>query len=189
MKKNILTAVPVALALFAGAATAQAAILDANLNVSSSTSGTGVNVNVGSNINGTLNSSDSGTSADLDTYVQTMSSTNADVKAVDTTDDDKVVVEYKRPAKLFGFIDVDLTEKAVVKAEDDGSRKASVSKSWWSIFAADDTKTSEFSDTLKARIEASGSASASGTETLTASEKAEYIAEINAAANATYSAN
>ncbi|HEY0908505.1 MAG TPA: hypothetical protein VGE35_04115 [Candidatus Paceibacterota bacterium] len=200
--KHILTAAPLALALFAGAASAQAQILDANLNVgsSASTSESGIKVdatvngnvdsaaNVNTDLNGevmTTTSADEGTSAELDAYVQTVAATNADLKEVDTTSSNKVVVEYQRPAKLFGFIDVSLTERAVVKADNDGKRSASVSKSWWSIFASDDTRTDEFSDTLKARVENSVSASATGE--LTASEKAEFIAEINAAAQATYS--
>lgn len=208
--KHIFAAAPLALALFAGAASAQASILDANLNVGTdATVNTGAtNVKANTSVKATTNASTSGmssagvaagtkdaatttsnikesTSAELDAYVQTIAATNADVKDVDTTSDDKVVVEFKRPAKLFGFIDVDLTEKAVVKS-DDGKLEASVSKSWWSIFASDDAKTDEFSQTLKARVEHSGAATMS--EELTASEKAELIAEINAAAQATYSA-
>lgn len=166
--KHILVVAPLALALFAGAASAEAQLLDVNLNVGVDTPA----------VNGD-------TSVELDTYVQTMASTNAEVTDVDTTSGSKVIVEYKRPAKLFGFINVNLTEKAVVKANGEGKLKADVSKSWWSIFASTDAKTNEFSDTLKARVENSVSASAS--QELTASEKAEFIAEINAAAQATYS--
>lgn len=115
-------------------------------------------------------------------------STNSNT-SIDTSSDNEVSVEYKRPSKLFGFISVNLTEKATVHEDSNGNPKVKVSKSWWSIFATDDTQTEKFSNALKARIQSQASVSANGSAGLTASEKEMYVSEINAAAEATYGAS
>lgn len=128
-----------------------------------------------------------GVSVDLDAYATSLSSADASVTAVNTSSDNAVSVTYKRPAKLFGFIPVSIMETATVKADENGAASASVRKSWWSVFASTDAKTDQFSADLKSRVQ--GSTSASANAALTTSEKAVYLADINAAAQATYGAS
>ncbi|MES2623001.1 MAG: hypothetical protein V4576_01175 [Patescibacteria group bacterium] len=198
--KTILTLLTLTLAQSASALTVNAA-LDSSTSVSApvpvmATSGTTVGVNADASNTIILNAdatttvgagANVNTNASGTTEVMTMNSSANTVSSVNTDNDDKVTVTYKRPAKLFGFIPVSITERATVKVEDDGTRTAEVSQSWWAFMAKANTKTKEFLAALKSRLQANANVSSS--TTLTATEKTQYVTEINAAADAAYSGN
>ena len=110
---------------------------------------------------------------------------DTDAASIDTTSDTSVVVVYERPAKLFGFIPVTLTEKAVVKVEGDAS-SVRVSKSWWSFLATSETRSNEFENQIESEIENNIDMIAEGS--LSAEAKTQLVADIQAAAQATYGA-
>ncbi len=119
----------------------------------------------------------------VDSKTETTSSSEVS-SAEDTSSDTQVEVTYKRPAKLFGFISVYVNEKATVKAEKDGSTEVKVRKSWWSFLAKSETRSEEFSSAIKSRVSSDVDISAEGE--LSASSKAKLVADIKAAAEATY---
>lgn len=122
------------------------------------------------------------------TTVETKTTSNSEVSsAEDTSSDTQVEVTYKRPAKLFGFISVYVSEKAIVKAEKDGSTDVKVRKSWWSFLAKSEDRSEEFSSAIKSRVSSDVDVSAEGE--LSASSKAKLVADIKAAAQATYKSN
>jgi hypothetical protein len=165
-----------------------AAGLQVNANATiggSATSDTDMNADINTNINSQTSASASTSQGD---DVMTMQSSANTVTSVDTSSDNKVTVKYKRPAKLFGFIPMSVTERATVTVEDDGTRTADVGRSWWAFMAKVETKTDQFLAQLKSRLQtkANAGASVSGSTTLTESEKTEFVSEINAAADAAY---
>ena len=99
----------------------------------------GVQVQVGGNTdtNATTNAEASITGdPDFDLFAKSVTTSNAEVSAVDLDADGKVDVAYKHKGWLFGFIPVMLTSHTTVTAESDGTAKAHVSLPWWSFLVS-----------------------------------------------------
>ena len=107
-----------------------------------------------------------------------------DLEEINTSSENEVVVVYKRPAKLFGFIRTYVREEATIEVEADGRYTVEVEKSWWSIFAKSETKVREFKAAIQSRLSVSTKVSA-GAE-LSASEKTRLVTEIQAAEEVIY---
>lgn len=163
---------------------AQALVGDVNVNANIGVEGASSSVITNTQIRATTSgilyhTVDTDTEADME--VEATSDAQSEVTA---SNDNKVTVVYKRPAKLFGFISTQIREEVSVEVGSDGSQTVEVKKSWWSIFAKSEAKVEEFETAIKSRLGASAQVSAGGE--LSASERARLEAEIDAAAVATY---
>ncbi len=129
--------------------------------------------------------------ADLQSVAGTIQSSNSSVASVDVSNDTQVSVTYHRPAKLFGFIETTITEKATVSTDASGKAMISVEKPWWSFLATSDTNSAAFTDALQTRLNASAATmdTVGADGKLSVSGKAYLLTQIEAAAEATYSVN
>ncbi len=125
---------------------------------------------------------------DLDAYSMSIQQNDASVSAV-SSDDTSVSVDYKVPAKLFGFISLNMTETASVEVGDNNSTEVYVSRPWWSFMAKADDHKDAFASRIKSHLPQNVSASATADARLTASEKAQLISAIQAGAHETFAAS
>ena len=125
---------------------------------------------------------------DLDSYSMSVKQQDSSVSEV-SSDSDSVSVDYKIPAKLFGFISVDLTEKASVKVKDQSTTDVTVSRPWWSVFAKADDHKDALTANIKSRIGSNVAASSDVSAGLSASAKAQLISAIEAGARDTFASS
>ena len=124
-------------------------------------------------------------SDDLNVYAKTLIRGDATIKSAYASDDE-VSITYARPAKLLGFIPVKISEKAAITVDSQNAATASVHKSWWSFLA-----TSANDDSFKAALDAQAKSvpAVSANASLSASARAQILAQIEAAAQASVAAN
>ncbi len=127
------------------------------------------------------------TEAELKSYTEAVSKNDASVEAVTASANNEVVVTFERSAKLFGFIPVTIKENVEVVVNEQGEESVSISKSWWSFLTSADLRSDELSTTLESKLNSRGSLSTEAT--LSASAKAQVVADIQASAQAVYGAN
>ncbi len=129
------------------------------------------------------------TDSDLDTYSMTVKQQDSSVSSVSSSDND-VSVEYHVPAKLFGFISVNMPEKASVSVDSQNETSVSVHRPWWSVFASVNGHTTEsLQSRIKAHVPSALPTSASGTASLNASTKAQFISAIETGAHEVFGAS
>jgi hypothetical protein len=135
------------------------------------------NASNGGNLNAAINIGSN--DATLNADAQSIAQSDASVSAVSTSNNN-VSISYNVPARLFGFIPVNMTETASVDTSAQGSTpKVSVHRSWWSFLASTNSNadTSTFSSNISSRIGAS------------ASSQATIMADIESAARASMSSS
>jgi hypothetical protein len=106
---------------------------------------------------------------------------------INTSSDTEVSVTYERPTKLFGFIPTTIEEKATVEMNAFGKAVVDVDRSWWSIFTTSDTRSSEFEDAIKSRVENQDIA-ITGESRISILTKTNLISQIEASYIVTYGA-
>lgn len=119
----------------------------------------------------------------LNTYAQTIAHNYSSVKAITSTDD-SVAVTFERPARLFGFIPVKISEKATVVVNSEGKSTVSVTKSWWAFLASENTKAEELVSKIESKLASEGSLSTSAS--LSAEAKAKILSDIQVSSNTVY---
>ncbi len=120
---------------------------------------------------------------DLKTYAQVVARGDTSVKNVDVKGND-VSVTYERPARLFGFLPVNIKETAHVTVDANGKANVNVDKSWWSFLASDDLQSDQVTSDINASLNANAAVSANGS--LTASQKAMILSAIENAESRVY---
>jgi len=118
-------------------------------------------------------SSEVTTESDLRAYAQTQAKSDTRIKAV-TTNDSRVEMTYQVPVKLFGFIEMNMNQKATVTMASDNTTNVRVTKAWWGLFATSDD-TSEIRSSVEAKI-----SSMSTNTTLDARAQADVLDAIRA---------
>jgi hypothetical protein len=122
--------------------------------------------------------------SDLEAFANVLVHNDESVKAI-SAKDNEVIVVYRRPAKLFGFIPVTVKEEVEVTVDDEGEESVDIDKSWWAFLATTDLRSDELAADLESKLSSQGSLAMDAN--LSASAKARVLSEIQTTANALYS--
>jgi hypothetical protein len=133
-----------------------------------------------------VNAAQVASSADLSVFSNNLAVQDSNVARVDASSGDAVTVEYKHPARLFGFIPVTINSSTTVAPAADGSVSVRTTLPWWHVFvsgvgdvtAADATLQNSTTVAADASAGASAQAKAQIAQAVVAALDAQFKAQV-----------